>query len=95
MMVRVLVDELGSRAALTAILSGLSPFALAFEISDNTAPSLMAIPAAWMISDLDLISSFMSFLLFVSLSARQLKLETDESSESRIAKLFGREMCLP
>jgi hypothetical protein len=72
-MVEVLVEELGSLAARRAISCGVSPFAFALEMSDNTAPSLIAIPLAWMMSDLALISSFMSFFLQVRATLKRNK----------------------
>ena len=65
---KVLVDELGSVAALIAISSGLSPLALAFDISDKTARSLRDMRAPSSISDLALSRLDMSFLLYGDVS---------------------------
>jgi len=63
--VKVLVEALGSRIALSSISSGVSPLALAFDISDSTARSLSDIPEAWMISDFALSKVDMVFLLAI------------------------------
>ena len=63
--VKVLVEALGSRIALSSISSGVSPLALAFDISDSTARSLSVIPEAWMISDFALSKVDMVFLLAI------------------------------
>jgi hypothetical protein len=63
MKVKVLVELLGSLLALTAMPAGPSPFAFAFEISDNTAPSFNDMPSPCSTSDLALISLDIVFLL--------------------------------
>jgi hypothetical protein len=63
----VLVEELGSEAALTAIPSGVSSLALALEISDKTTVSFSWTCAASSISDLALINVDIIFLLVCQL----------------------------
>ena len=94
----MLVDELGSFAARIAIPSGLSPLALALDISDNTAESLRDMRAADNISALALIKPDMSFLLDHTVShimGREYMGEAHLSSESVMEKLLGSDINWP
>lgn len=89
MKLRVLVEELGSIAALIAIPSGVSSLAFAFEISDKTAVSLSWIWAVSSILDLALIRADIIFLLIVGFCGCYIAYQ---SSASVIEKLLGRSM---
>ena len=93
MKLRVLVEELGSIAALIAIPSGVSSLAFAFEISDKTAVSLSCIWAVSRIFDFALINADIIFLLMVSW--RRHSKVAYQSSASVIEKLLGRSMSCP
>ena len=92
MKLRVLVEELGSRAALIAIPSGVSSLAFAFEISDKTAVSLSCIWAVSSIFDFALIRADIIFLLFISFYRCYIAYQ---SSASVIEKLLGRSISWP
>jgi len=86
MKLRVLVEELGSIAALIAIPSGVSSLAFAFEISDKTAVSLSWICAVSRILDFSLIKADIIFLLIISFFRCEM---TYQSSASVMEKLLG------
>jgi hypothetical protein len=87
MKLKVLVEELGSVAALIAIPSGVSSLAFAFDISESTAVSLSWIWAVSRIFDFDLIKADIIFLLMMSLRLCEIAYQ---SSASVIEKLLGR-----
>jgi len=87
MKLRVLVEELGSVAALIAIPSGVSSLAFALEISERTAVSLSWIWAVSRIFDFALIKADIIFLLIVSWNHHGLAYQ---SSASVIEKLLGK-----
>jgi len=89
MKLRVLVEELGSIAALIAIPSGVSSLAFAFEISDKTAVSLSWIWAVSRILDFALIKADIIFLLIIRFCGCEMAYQ---SSASVIEKLLGRSM---
>ena len=86
---RVLVEELGSVAALIAIPSGVSSLAFALEISERTAVSFNWIWAVSRIFDFVLIKADIIFLLIVRSNHHGLAYQ---SSASVIEKLLGRSM---
>jgi hypothetical protein len=92
MKLRVLVEELGSVAALIAIPSGVSSLAFAFDISERTAVSLSWIWAVSRMFDFALIKDDIIFLLIISLIRWELAYQ---SSASVIEKLLGRSISWP
>jgi hypothetical protein len=92
---RVLVELLGSLAALIAMPSGLSSFAFAFDISDNTTDSFSDIRAPSRYSAFALSRPDMIFLLQAYQQRIAPYRRTHQSSASAIAKLLARSMTPP
>jgi hypothetical protein len=95
---RVLVELLGSLAALIAMPSGLSSLAFAFDISDNKADSFSDILApsrysAFALSRADMIFLLQRYQRYIPPPTRYHR--AHQSSASAIAKLLARLMTPP